>query len=109
MLLAMEIEAAESEARAMDAADELAPFAEHFYRVPGIVYLDGNSLGLLSKDAEASLLAVLDQWKRLAVQGWSEQESCWFTLAEDLGALTVPLMGAQADEVVVANSTTVNL
>ena len=50
----------EAAARARDARDPLAPFRERFYLPPGAVYLDGNSLGLLSRDAEAAVLAALD-------------------------------------------------
>jgi kynureninase len=50
----------EAYARALDAADPLAPLRERFYLPEGAVYLDGNSLGLLSTDAEAAVLASLD-------------------------------------------------
>src|SRR3954451_23584453 len=59
-----------TEARARDARDPLAPFRERFYRRPGVIYLDGNSLGLASYDAEAAVLAALEQWKQLAIDGW---------------------------------------
>ena len=55
----------------LDAADPLAPFRARFYLPPGApIYLDGNSLGLLSVDAEASVLRVLHEWKTLAIGGW---------------------------------------
>lgn len=101
--------ATEARARALDAADPLAPFRERFYLPPGSIYLDGNSLGLLSRDAEAALLGVLDDWKRLGVEGWLRAEPAWFTLGEELGALVAPLVGAAPDEVVVTGTTTVNL
>ncbi|HEV2128589.1 MAG TPA: hypothetical protein VGR22_08225, partial [Thermomicrobiales bacterium] len=53
----------EFDARSLDAADPLRGFRERFYREPGTVYLDGNSLGLLSRDAEAAVLAALESWK----------------------------------------------
>ena len=105
----MPLDTTQAYAQARDAEDALAPFASLFYRQPGQIYLDGNSLGLLSKPAEAAVLRVLDQWKTLGIDGWTEASPAWFHLAEELGVLTAPLIGATADEVVVTNSTTVNL
>jgi len=97
------------EAAALDAVDPLRPFADRFYRQPGAIYLDGNSLGLLSRDAEASLLRTLEEWKRLAVEGWTEADPPWFFSAEELAKRVAALVGAQSDEVIVTGSTTVNL
>jgi kynureninase len=98
------------EARARDAADPLAHFRDRFYLPPdGRIYMDGNSLGLLSRDAEQSVLNALDQWKTLGIEGWLQAEPDWFTLGERLGAMMAPLVGAEPDEVVVTGTTTVNL
>lgn len=96
-------------AQQLDSQDPLARFADRFYRKPGTIYLDGNSLGLLSKDAEASLLNVVDQWKTLGIDGWLGADPPWFYLGEELGKLSANLVGADPDEVVAAGSTTVNL
>ena len=97
-------------ARRLDAADPLASFRARFYLPPGApVYLDGNSLGLLSIDAETSVRRVLDDWKTLAIGGWLDAAPPWFTLAESLAARMAALLGAQPGEVAVTNSTTVNL
>ena len=94
----------------LDAADALAPLRERFYLPAGApIYLDGNSLGLLSRDAEASVLRALDEWKTLAIGGWLDGAPPWFTLAESLAARVAALVGAGPDEVAVTNSTTVNL
>lgn len=93
----------------LDAADRLRAFREEFYLQDGVVYLDGNSLGLFSKRAEQSTLEILDSWKRHGIDGWSRGEHPWFDLSEKLGAQMASLIGAQADEVVVTGSTTVNL
>ena len=97
------------EARRRDAADPLASYRDRFYTPPGTIYLDGNSLGLLSRDAEATLLRVLEEWKTLGIEAWLNAEPPWFTLTEELGALMAPLVGAEPDEVIVTASTTVNL
>lgn len=98
-----------SRASALDAADPLAGFRERFYLQPGRIYLDGNSLGLLSRDADAGVQRVLQAWRDLAIEGWTGADPPWFTLAEDLGGQMAALVGADAEEVVVTNSTTVNL
>ena len=100
--------AGEAEAIALDAADPLARFQERFHLLPGRIYLDGNSLGLLSRDAESETLAALEQWKSLGIDGWLGGDPPWFTLGEDLGALVAPLIGAEPEAVVVTGTTTVN-
>ena len=87
----------------------MARFRAEFYLPPGRIYLDGNSLGPLSKRSEASTLRVLEDWKTRGIGGWLDGEPPWFTLAESLGSAMAGLVGAEPDEVVVANSTTVNL
>ena len=97
-------------AHPLDASDPLAPLRARFYLPPGApIYLDGNSLGLLSVDAEASVRRVLDEWKTLAIGGWLDGAPPWFTLAENLAARVAAFVGAGVDEVAVTNSTTVNL
>lgn len=93
----------------MDRDDPLAPFKSRFYVAEGTVYMDGNSLGLLSRDAEASLLKTLEQWKTLGIDGWLKADPPWFYLGEELGRRSAALVGAQPEEVVVAGTTTVNL
>ncbi|MCC7372777.1 MAG: kynureninase [Chloroflexi bacterium] len=100
---------ARAAARAQDAADELASFRGRFACRPGTVYLDGNSLGLISAEAEAAVLAALADWKQYGIDGWLGGERPWFTLGEELGARQARLVGALPHEVVVTGSTTVNL
>ena len=92
-----------------DRADALAPFQARFYLPPNTIYLDGNSLGLMSRDAEAAILRTLDAWRNQGVEGWTEADPPWFTRAEDLAALVAPLVGSEPGAVTIANSTTVNL
>ncbi|MEP6955758.1 MAG: kynureninase, partial [Chthoniobacterales bacterium] len=93
----------------LDRADELAHFRARFFVPEGQIYLDGNSLGLLSRDAERTLLQVLDVWRQGGIAGWLNGDSPWFTMAEALAARVAKLVGAEADEVAVANSMTINL
>jgi kynureninase len=99
----------EAFARARDAADPLATFRERFFIPPGTIYLDGNSLGLLSRDAEQAVLDALASWKTQGINGWLSAEPPWFTLGETLGGRMATLVGAEPDSVIVTGTTTVNL
>jgi kynureninase len=92
----------------LDEEDALQ-FRDRFYTPEGTIYMDGNSLGLLSKDAEKSLIKALTEWKTLGIKGWLEGNPPWFYLAEILGAAASNLVGAAPEEVVVTGTTTVNL
>ncbi|USG67624.1 kynureninase [Brevibacillus ruminantium] len=92
-----------------DATDHLGHFRKEFYLSEKSIYLDGNSLGLLSVRAEQAVCDVLNDWKRLGIDGWTGGDRPWFFQAEQLGSLLAPLVGAAADEVIVTGSTTVNL
>ncbi|HYH12367.1 MAG TPA: kynureninase, partial [Thermomicrobiales bacterium] len=100
-----------SEARSLelDAADPLARFRERFYIPPATIQLDGNSLGLLSQDAERSVLGALESWKTHGIEGWLSAYPPWFTLGEELGKHMAPMLGALPESVVVTGTTTVNL
>ncbi|PTM58992.1 kynureninase [Desmospora activa] len=101
--------AMKEQAAAWDQADVLSRFREEFYLPAGEIYLDGNSLGLLSKRAEKSVWEALSAWRERGIDGWIEGERPWFPFAERLGAMMAPLVGADAEEVMVTGSTTVNL
>ena len=92
-----------------DAVDALAAFRARFYVPEHTIYLDGNSLGLLSRDAESTLLHALDTWKRLGVDGWTTSDPPWFFLGEQLGAMQADLVGARPSEVVTTGAITQNL
>lgn len=96
-------------AERLDEYDELASFRERFYVRPDAYYMDGNSLGLLSRDAEAAVLNALDEWKTLGIDGWMHGEPPWLTLGEELGRRQAALVGAKADEVVVTGTITTNI
>ncbi|MFK9091942.1 kynureninase [Bacillus salipaludis] len=96
-------------AKELDKEDPLRHFREEFYLMPGSIYMDGNSLGLLSKRAEKTLLESLNDWKQYGIDGWTQGNHPWFFMAEKLGEMLAPLVGAAAEEVIVTGSTTVNL
>lgn len=71
------------------------------------IYLCGHSLGPASHVAMASLQQGIHGWSADLVQGWSTQQ--WLPLSVQLGQKIAPLLGADADEVIVADSTSINL
>lgn len=93
----------------LDAEDPLAPFRDRFYIPDRTIYMDGNSLGLMSTDAEESINRASAEWKTKAIGGWLEADPPWFYLAETLGANASKLVGAAPEEVVCTGTTTVNL
>ncbi len=97
------------QARELDRNNPLAGFRKRFYLPDEKIYMDGNSLGLLSVDAEQSLLRVLDEWKNLGIDGWLQGERPWFWFAEEIGAMAATLVGARPEEVVLTGTTTVNI
>jgi kynureninase len=97
------------QARELDRNNKLAGFRKRFYLPEDKIYMDGNSLGLLSIDAEQSLLRVLDEWKNLGIDGWLQGERPWFWFAEEIGAMASQLVGAKPEEVVLTGTTTVNI
>jgi kynureninase len=87
------------------------PLAPEAFLLPeGVLYLDGNSLGPLTRRGEAYLMAALADWRRLAVAAWTEASPPWLTWAEALAATEARLLlGAAPDEVAITGQTTVNL
>ena len=96
-------------ARTLDEQDRLAAYKEEFYVLPHAIYMDGNSLGLLSKRAERTLHALINSWKTLGIDGWTEGEHPWFYLSEQLGEKMASLVGGKPEETVATGSTTTNL
>lgn len=99
----------EDYAKRMDAEDPLARFRDRFYIKENEIYMDGNSLGLMSKDAEKSLIRVIGEWKNLGINGWSNAQIPWFYFSRELAKLMAPLVGAEEDEITIHSSTTVNI
>jgi kynureninase len=93
----------------LDERDPLKAYRDEFYVKEGQYYLDGNSLGLMSKRAEKTVLALLESWKEYGIDGWTEGEHPWYYLSEKLGEMCAPLVGAKPEEVILTGSTTTNL
>lgn len=95
-------------AREMDAQDDLATFRERFViDDPDLIYMDGNSLGRLPQATRERLHQLIDaEWGQQLIRGWN---AGWFTSPERIGDKMAGLVGASDGEVVIADSTSVNL
>jgi len=95
-------------ALALDAEDSLSEFRSHYVHPdPDLIYLDGNSLGRMPIDAPSLVNEVVEsQWSDRLIRSWNEG---WWELQLRLGDLIAPLVGAGEGEVIVSDSTSVNL
>lgn len=102
------------EARTRDAADPLRPWREqfHFPLTPDgdkVIYMTGNSLGLQPVSTRERVLSVLNDWSTLGVEGHFAAGRRWLDYHRPIADRMAPIVGAQAQEVTVMNSLTVNL
>jgi kynureninase len=93
---------------ALDAADPLAPLRAQFDLPPGVIYLDGNSLGarpIASLERAQEVIAA--EWGQGLIRSWNDAD--WFALPRTLGDALAPIIGAGKGEVVVTDTTSSNL
>ena len=97
-----------SHARSLDLEDPLRGFKEKFYfPEPDLIYMDGNSLGRLPlKSLELSQKLVQQQWGERLIRSWNEG---WLEIPQRIGDKISHLIGAQPGEVILADSTSINL
>jgi kynureninase len=92
----------------LDARDPLAFVRERFMLPEGVIYLDGNSLGALPK-------AVIDRTRKIVEREWAEglirswNDADWYTAPARVGGKLARIIGAEPDEVIVTDSTSVDL
>ena len=92
----------------MDAADPLGALRNLFSLPPGVIYLDGNSLGVMPASAPARAAEVVaGEWGVGLIRSWNT--AGWFSLPRRLGNKIAPLIGAGPDEVVATDTTSINL
>ncbi|MEV9641649.1 kynureninase [Mammaliicoccus sciuri] len=96
-------------AREFDKQDEFQQYRDEFFLQQEQIYMDGNSLGLMSKRAETKVNELMESWKVLAIQGWTKGNYPWFYLPEKLSEMCAPLIGAESKEVMICGSTTSNI
>jgi len=93
---------------ALDAADPLAPLRHQFALPEGVIYLDGNSLGVLPKATPARVAEVVQQeWGVGLIRSWNT--AGWIDLPARIGDKIARLVGAGPGELVAADSTSINL
>lgn len=91
-----------------DASDELASLRQQFSLPEHVIYLDGNSLGVLPRSAEERSLQVLrEEWGQGLIRSWNT--AGWFELPRRLGNKLAGLIGAGSDEVVITDTTSLNI
>ena len=92
----------------LDADDPLAACRERFALPPGVIYLDGNSLGAMPHSVPPRMQRALEQeWAVGLIRSWNDAD--WYPAPQRVGARIARLIGAAADEVIVADSISVNL
>jgi kynureninase len=97
-----------ADVRAWDADDPLGALGARFVRPKGVIYLDGNSLGAAPITARARIeAAVAEEWGEDLIRGWNGRD--WIGAPARIGGKIARLIGAKPNEVVVADSTSVNL
>ncbi|MGW6750724.1 kynureninase [Streptomyces sp. NPDC055006] len=107
---ASDVTALAEKALELDAADELGKLRERFVLddAGDTVYLDGNSLGALPAHVPGRVEDVVRrQWGELRIRSWTE--SGWWTAPERIGDRIAPLVGAAGGQIVVGDSTSVNV
>lgn len=94
--------------RALDAADPLAHKRAEFVLPDDTIYLDGNSLGPLSKRAKARVTEVVaDEWGQDLIASWNTNH--WIDLPTSVGEKIAPLLGAKPEQTICCDSISVNL
>lgn len=91
-----------------DAADPLRSWQGAFYLPEGLIYLDGNSLGPMPKKALEQLdQAIRKEWAEDLITSWNK--AGWWELPETLGELIAPVVGATSGQVIISDSTSLNI
>jgi kynureninase len=104
----VDVPCSRDEVLSLDAADPLAAARAGFELPEGLVYLDGNSLGPPPATVARRIGEVLGaEWASDLVRSWTRHD--WIDLPRRVAAAIAPLIGAEADEVMVADSVSVNL
>ena len=97
-----------SDCQVLDQQDPLRSLRDLFQLPEGVIYLDGNSLGVLPKATPSRVAqAVAQEWGNDLIKSWNT--AGWFQLPLKVGNKIARLIGAKDDEVVAADSTSINL
>lgn len=104
----MDMESVYKEAITLDEQDELSAYRSKFFLGDEkLIYLDGNSLGRLPAESKAILeRSVNIEWGERLIRSWNED---WYTKNSELGDKIARIAGASEGEVVITDTTSVNL
>ena len=98
----------QQDCRQRDADDPLRTLRDLLDLPPGVIYLDGNSLGALPRAVPARVAHVVaQQWGQDLIKSWNS--AGWFALPRRVGDRIAPLIGAGGGEVVATDTTSINL
>ncbi|MCA1756115.1 MAG: kynureninase [Bacteroidales bacterium] len=95
-------------AQELDRSDPLAVFRERFVKKEeNLIYLDGNSLGMLNRESEKAVSAALsEEWGGRLIRGWNDG---WWEMPSRVASKIAMITGCRSDEIAVCDSTSVNL
>ena len=95
-------------AQEKDNADPLAGLRDKFHLPEDVIYLDGNSLGALPKNVMGMVnTAITEEWGNGLIRSWNDAD--WISLPQRIGGKIAPLIGSTPHQVIMADSTSVNL
>ncbi len=98
----------QQDCRARDAQDPTRELRHQFTLPEDVIYLDGNSLGVLPRTAASRVArAVTEEWGKGLIRSWNS--AGWFDMPQRLGDKIAKLIGAEPGEVVATDSTSINL
>ena len=92
----------------LDKHDQLAPMREKFCLEKGLIYLDGNSLGVLPKATASHISQVItQQWGEGLIRSWNTHQ--WMQKPTELGDKVAQLVGSKKGQVLVFDTTSINI
>ena len=92
----------------LDKQDPLSKYREEFFLPKNTIYFDGNSLGPVPTKTIKNLNKTInEEWGKDLINSWNKAN--WINLPQTLGNKIAPLLGAKSGEVVVVDSTSLNL
>ena len=98
----------ETDWQALDRNDPLAAKKAAFRIPDGVIYLDGNSLGVLPEAVPARMAKAVEQeWGQSLIRAWNEHD--WFTLPQRVGDRIGRLVGAAPGQVTACDNTSINV
>ena len=93
----------------LDKLDKLHYARDRFYLNEGEIYMDGNSLGVSSLDAEKALLNMFEVWRKEAIKIWGVEDGFYFNYSRKIADKLKSVINADRDEIIIMGSITTNI